>query len=70
MILTNKYKGQNVTRLSKLITDKIGDETNNELDPLKAKIIKIINRCLFDLALNRLTRLFNNFISNHFNFVL
>jgi len=32
-----------------LITDKIGDETNNELDPLKAKIIKIINRCLFDL---------------------
>jgi len=53
-----------------LITDKIGDETNNELDPLKAKIIKIINRCLFDLALNRLTRLFNNFISNHFNFVL
>ena len=52
------------------MADKIGDDINNEPDPLKAKIIKIINRCLFDLALNFLTNLFNNYFSNHFNFVL
>ena len=57
-------------RFSKFIADKIGDEINNEPDPLKAKIIKIINRCLFDFALKRLTRLFNNVVSDHFNFVL
>ena len=50
--------------------DKIGDEINNEPDPLKAKIIKIINRCLFDFALKRLTRLFNNVVSDYFNFIL
>ena len=57
-------------KLSRFTADKIGDDKNNEPDPLKAKIIKIINRCLFDLALNFLTNLFNNFISNHFIFVL
>ncbi len=41
--------------------DKIGDETNNEPEPLKAKIIKIIIRCLIELALNFLINLFNNF---------
>ena len=33
-----------------LIADKIGDEINNELDPLKAKTIKIIARCFGELA--------------------
>ena len=52
------------------MADKIGDDINNEPDPLKAKIVKIINKCLFDLALNFLTNLFNNYFSAHFNFVL
>ena len=52
------------------MADKIGDDINNEPDPLKPKIVKIINRFLFDLALNFLTNLFNNYFSNHFNFVL
>ena len=54
----------------KLIADKIGDEINNELDPLKAKTIKIIIRCFEELALNFLTNLFNNFFSDYFNLVL